>query len=286
MKFRFLAAALTAFMALPALAEAATGVATANVNMRSGPSTAYPAVTVIPVGSRLEIHGCLASEAWCDVSFARGRGWVSGRYIQATYGRDRVYVDRNYYQRLGIPTIVFDLDTYWSRNYRQRDFYRDRDRWRPGPDRRPPSWNDSRPQPGRDTPRPPRPDNNWGNNPPPPPGWNNPRPPQQGANPPRPQPGANRPDRPRPDQARPDRPRPPQGGVQRPDRPQPGANRPAPPQADVQRPDRPQPGANRPAPQRPPQGGVQRPDRPQPGANRPAPQRPNDCQPGQPCANR
>lgn len=257
MRLRFLAAALTAFAALPAIAEAASGVATANVNMRSGPSTAYPAVVVIPVGARLEIHGCLAAEAWCDVSFARGRGWVSGRYIQATYGRDRVYVDRDYYRRLGIPTIQFNLDSYWDRYYRQRDFYRDRNDWRNGPDRRPPPpprWNDDRRRDDvrrdedwrrRDDNR--RPDQRWDNRDGQP-GWRDqpPRPPQQQGQmpqPPRPeppraeppraqpprveQPRAEPPRRPDPlsEQTRPDRQRPPQAEPRQRPAPQPQQQR-------------------------------------------------------------
>lgn len=127
-------AALCSVLALPAIAEAASGISTANVNMRSGPSTAYPAVTLIPVGAPLRINGCLADTPWCDVSFAGGRGWVAGRYVQALYQQRRVYVDPQYYRPLGIPTITFDLDNYWDRNYRGRDFYRDRDRWARGPD--------------------------------------------------------------------------------------------------------------------------------------------------------
>jgi uncharacterized protein YraI len=124
------AAAVCAFMLAPAIAEAAEGFATANVNMRSGPSTGYPAVTVIPAGESVEIHGCLADRPWCDVSFYSGRGWVAGRYVQANYRRNRVYVEPEYYRTLGIPTVVFEFDRYWDRNYRGRDFYRDRDRWR------------------------------------------------------------------------------------------------------------------------------------------------------------
>jgi len=127
-------AALCSVVALPAIAEAASGFSTANVNMRSGPSTAYPAVTLIPVGAPLRINGCLADTPWCDVSFAGGRGWVASRYVQALYQQRRVYVGPEYYRPLGIPTITFDLDNYWDRNYRGRDFYRDRDRWARGPD--------------------------------------------------------------------------------------------------------------------------------------------------------
>jgi len=130
MKRLLCAVALGAALALPLTAEAAEGYATANVNMRSGPSTAYPAVTVIPAGAPLNINGCLAETPWCDVAFAGGRGWVAGRYVQAVYQDRRVYVGPEYYEPLGIPTIGFNLDNYWGRYYRGRDFYQERDRWR------------------------------------------------------------------------------------------------------------------------------------------------------------
>ncbi|WP_457586425.1 SH3 domain-containing protein [Ensifer canadensis] len=149
------AAAICALLLAPAIAEAAEGFATANVNMRSGPSTRYPAVSMIPAGESVEIHGCLADLPWCDVSFYGGRGWVAGRYVQANYRRNRVYVEPQYYRPLGIPTVVFQFDRYWDRNYRGRDFYRDRDRWRRGPDwvddnRRPRDWERQRDRDRRD----------------------------------------------------------------------------------------------------------------------------------------
>ncbi len=144
LKSTLLAVAATAAFLLPVAAQAAEGFATANVNMRSGPSTRYPAVTSIPAGTPVQIHGCLADTPWCDVSFYKGRGWVAGRYIQAEYQRRRIYVEPDYYDNLGIPLITFELGNYWDRNYRNRDFYRDRnsyrrdrDRDRYDPDRRP-----------------------------------------------------------------------------------------------------------------------------------------------------
>ena len=135
MKKTILSAFVTgALMLVPAIAQAAQGFATANVNMRSGPSTQYPAVTVIPAGESVEIHGCLSDVPWCDVEFYGGRGWVAGRYVQADYQQRRVYVGPEYYRPLGIPTVVFSVDSYWDRYYRNRDFYRDRDRWRRGSD--------------------------------------------------------------------------------------------------------------------------------------------------------
>ena len=93
------------------------------------PSTRYPAVAVIPLDTELEIHGCLADIPWCDVSFYRGRGWVAAQYIATDYRRNRVDLQPRYYRPLGIPTITFNLGNYWERNYRNRDFYRDRERW-------------------------------------------------------------------------------------------------------------------------------------------------------------
>ncbi len=158
-KFLMSAAAFCTLLVAPAIAEAAVrGYATANVNMRSGPSTGYPAVTVIPYGAPVTINGCMSSVNWCDVSFAGGRGWVSGNYVQASYRSNRVYVAPDYYGGLGIPLVTFDVDNYWGTYYRDRNFYRERDRWRdynwraqrPLPP--PPRWDDGRrpPPPGWD----------------------------------------------------------------------------------------------------------------------------------------
>ncbi|MBY3224050.1 SH3 domain-containing protein [Rhizobium sp. 25PS6] len=127
-------AAAGLLMLAPAIAQAAEGYSTANVNMRAGPSTRYPAVAVIPAGSSVEIRGCLSDVNWCDVEFYGGRGWVSGQYVQALYQQRRIYVGPQYYRPLGIPVIRFSVDNYWDRYYRNRDFYRDRDRWSRGPD--------------------------------------------------------------------------------------------------------------------------------------------------------
>ncbi|MCM2404277.1 SH3 domain-containing protein [Rhizobium sp. S153] len=179
-KLAILAAGLLAAIVIPAVAEAAPAYSTANVNMRSGPSTRYPAVIVIPYGARVDIKGCMQTANWCDVSYAGYRGWVSGTYLQALYSQRRVYVGPEYYRPLGIPIITFSIDNYWDRYYRSRDFYRDRDRWRDDYRPRPPRYDDgdwNRPRPPRYDPDynadrwdrpPPRYDRNDDNN------WNRP----------------------------------------------------------------------------------------------------------------
>ncbi len=142
-KLRIFALSAAFVAVLPGLAAAATAYSTANVNMRSGPSTQYPPVLVIPAGQRVDIQGCMQTANWCDVAYAGYRGWVSGSYLQTTYSQRRVYVDPQYYRPLGIPSITFSIGSYWDRHYRDRDFYRDRDRWRDGNYRpRPPRDND------------------------------------------------------------------------------------------------------------------------------------------------
>ncbi|MGY5780584.1 SH3 domain-containing protein [Rhizobium sp. LEGMi135b] len=263
MRFKVLAAGiLAALVALPAIAEAAEGFATANVNMRSGPSTAYPAVTMIPVGVPLQINGCLNDTPWCDVSFYGGRGWVAGRYIQATYQSRRIYVGPQYYRPLGIPTVVFNFDDYWGRYYRGRDFYRDRDRWRRGP-----GWVDRRP------------DSGWDRNPP---GWDNgpdrnwDRRPDRNRDWDRGSDWNNRPDRNW--DRRPDRDR--DWGRQRPDNNQDWGNRPDRQRdnnrQDNNRPDnrpRPEPQQAQPQPQQPPQ------NNPRPNAGQPGPYSPDHRDP-------
>lgn len=133
-------------LTLPAMAEAAQAISTANVNLRAGPSTQYPPVLVVPAGNRVEIFGCLSSANWCDVGYAGYRGWISGSYLQTQFSSRRIYVDPDYYGRLGIPTVTFRVDNYWDRYYRGRDFYRERDRWRRAPPP-PPVWHRDGPPP-------------------------------------------------------------------------------------------------------------------------------------------
>ena len=203
--------ALLACLAMPAIA--ADGYVTGNVNLRAGPDSQYPVVTVVPLGTAVSIQGCTEGWVWCDVVTLGTRGWVSGSYVQYAYQDQRVIV-RDNGARIGIPVISFVIGTYWGSYYSDRPFYRHRDYWyhrpihrpihrppprpivRPPPPRpRPPGWSGGHrpgpgpgtrpPKPGPGT-RPPGPGNGPGNGIRPPGPGNGPRPKPQ----PRPAPAA------------------------------------------------------------------------------------------------
>ena len=72
---------LAGAMLVPGIASAATAFATGNVNLPAGPSTAYPAVNVVPAGDDVRVFGCLSNRSWCDVDYYGQRGWMSSNYL-------------------------------------------------------------------------------------------------------------------------------------------------------------------------------------------------------------
>ncbi|HTM77992.1 MAG TPA: SH3 domain-containing protein [Devosia sp.] len=73
-------AAAAAIAFLPA-AQAAPGVVTSNVNVRSGPGTNYAVVTAIPSGTQVDVQRC--DGGFCYVEGRRISGWVSAQYLSA-----------------------------------------------------------------------------------------------------------------------------------------------------------------------------------------------------------
>ena len=115
-------------------ASAASGYVTASLNLRAGPGTYYPAVTVMHAGDRVEIYGCLPGWTWCDINWHGFRGWAAGRYLQVIYlSRPQpVYL----YGSIGVPFISFNINIYWTQHYRNRTFYNQLPRFgggKPGP---------------------------------------------------------------------------------------------------------------------------------------------------------
>lgn len=105
-------------------ATAATvAVSTANVNLRAGPATSYPVVTVLPQGSRIITHGCVADYAWCDVAFGQYRGWVSASYIQVVYQGGLVVLSAAVAPTVGVSVVTYNR-AYWNTHYVAQPWYR------------------------------------------------------------------------------------------------------------------------------------------------------------------
>jgi len=106
----------------------ATGYTLRRVWMYAGPDYDYPRLRRIGSGRRVDVYGCLRDWSWCDVRYGFDRGWVPGRDIAASYqGRRRSINTIAPY--LGIGVLSFMFGTYWDDHYRNRTFYRERDRW-------------------------------------------------------------------------------------------------------------------------------------------------------------
>lgn len=117
-----------ASLAFPALAQAADGYVTGNVNLRAGPDPSYPLIDLIPAGTEVDVLGCTDGWEWCDVIAYGNRGWVAGNYVEYFY-QDRPVLLPAYGAQIGIPIITFVIGNYWDSHYRGRPFYRERDRW-------------------------------------------------------------------------------------------------------------------------------------------------------------
>ncbi|MCM2396625.1 SH3 domain-containing protein [Rhizobium sp. S95] len=105
-----------------AASAATVAIATGNVNLRAGPSTAYPVVTTVPVGARIVTHGCLPGYSWCDIAFSTFRGWVSARYIQIVYNGAPVVLSPTVATAVGVTVVAFN-QAYWNTYYRAYPWY-------------------------------------------------------------------------------------------------------------------------------------------------------------------
>lgn len=124
-----LKAVLTAALLLaPTAALAAPGIVTESAGLRAGPGPGFPVVDRIPGGSRVNVHGCLRGDAWCDVSWSGDRGWVSSQYLEYLYRNSYVYLP-DYVDEIDVPIVPFVLSSYWSSYYSGRPWYHRRAYW-------------------------------------------------------------------------------------------------------------------------------------------------------------
>ncbi|MEW5421997.1 SH3 domain-containing protein [Amorphus sp. 3PC139-8] len=102
-----------------AASAANTAIATANVNMRAGPSTSYPVVRIVPAGANVASYGCVADYSWCDVGYGGARGWVSASYLTTVVRGATVVVSPT----VGFPVVTYAPTTYWNRYYTAYPWY-------------------------------------------------------------------------------------------------------------------------------------------------------------------
>jgi uncharacterized protein YraI len=76
-----IAVAATAVVVFLPAAQAAPGVVTSNVNVRSGPGTGYAVVDTMRTGQQVDVQQCQGS--WCYVVKPGPDGWVSSNYLSA-----------------------------------------------------------------------------------------------------------------------------------------------------------------------------------------------------------
>ncbi|MCK1360506.1 SH3 domain-containing protein [Bradyrhizobium sp. 199] len=125
---KFKSVLIAALLLAPTAALAAPGIVTVSTGLRAGPGTGFPLVDRIPGGARVNIHGCLRGNAWCDVSFSDDRGWVSSQYLEYLYRNHYVYLP-DYVGEIDVPIVPFVLTSYWSSHYGGRSWYRRHAYW-------------------------------------------------------------------------------------------------------------------------------------------------------------
>ncbi|MBR0687134.1 SH3 domain-containing protein [Bradyrhizobium manausense] len=125
---RLRTALVAALLLAPTAALAAPGIVTVSTGLRAGPGAGFPLVDRIPEGARVNIHGCLRGNVWCDVSFSDDRGWVSSQYLEYLYRNHYVYLP-DYADEVDLPVVPFVLSSYWSSYYAGRPWYQRHAYW-------------------------------------------------------------------------------------------------------------------------------------------------------------
>ncbi len=124
MNTKILISTLFALAAWTAPAVAAnTATVTTDLNLRAGPSTQYPVVTVVPRSAPVTIYGCNANVSWCDISSGSYRGWASASYIRVSSGGTAVVVTPVVVSTVGLPTVTYSR-VYWDTHYAAYPWYR------------------------------------------------------------------------------------------------------------------------------------------------------------------
>jgi uncharacterized protein YraI len=106
MKSRIIASALFAATVLAAgAASARPGYLINNFNIFDGPGHDYERLVRVPENARVEVHSCLPSYDWCQVSWRGVRGWLDANGIEVRHAGRMVSL-HDFGPRTGIPSYT------------------------------------------------------------------------------------------------------------------------------------------------------------------------------------
>ncbi len=104
----FAAAALASTgFAGQALAQGPSAVATADLNIRSGPGPQYASIGFIAAGDATLVEGCLDAGKWCRVNYNGTVGWSYSDYLTADVSGQAIVLTERY-PEAGLSTVTFD----------------------------------------------------------------------------------------------------------------------------------------------------------------------------------
>lgn len=122
MLIRILMMTIVLMVGISTASAATVAVSTASVNLRAGPATSYPVVTVVPAGTSIVTHGCVSDYTWCDIAYGNTRGWVSADYIQVVYSGAPVVLTPVVATAVGVTIVAYN-QAYWDTHYVSYPWY-------------------------------------------------------------------------------------------------------------------------------------------------------------------
>ncbi|SFG22619.1 SH3 domain-containing protein [Palleronia marisminoris] len=92
----FLIAGVSALAFSGAAYAQTAATATTDLNLRAGPGPNYEIVGLIDAEGAVDIQRCVASEAWCEVTYDGTTGWAYSNYLTATVEEEPTVVAESY----------------------------------------------------------------------------------------------------------------------------------------------------------------------------------------------
>ena len=108
------------------IAQAADGKLSSAVKMHAGPGTEFPDVRHLAKGLSVDIHGCLKTWDWCDITWRGNRGWVPAEAVGYRHDNETTPI-KEVGPRVGVPEVTFQLHSYWDSHYNNTLWYGNRD---------------------------------------------------------------------------------------------------------------------------------------------------------------